>query len=368
MDFYRILLIIVIIILFIGVMMRLLNQRQKILQMNMTIEGMDTKSNDVAALTTRYKPVTIQNVSPSIQNLPLRELCIKSSYSSAWSGSYVSTDMIKLILSRGYRYLDIPIYYADDSNPYVFYSTDINTIDTLNAIPLDNVFKVIASSAFSNDSPNPSDPLFIELRVIADKTNSNYYAIANLIKSNFSNRLYVDANNRAILINDSTILKNIMGKVLFLANNTYNENFESNSPEFSFAMNCVLGVNPIQLKTYRQFKPLIKNKEVITKYKIVKYEMPPTTNITEYTTMMPEITESYNNHPIPNLFEVTYIHGIQNLLIPFYINNPMVFLYENFFNDQRAAFVPMANVFIYASYYFSEKKNAPRSKINYAFM
>ena len=157
MDFYRILLIIVILILFMCIMMQLLNQRQKILQMNLTIEGMGP-ADEVAALTNRYKSVTIQNVSPSIQNLPLRELCIKASYSSAWSGSYVSTDMIKLILSRGYRYLDIPIYYGDDSNPYVFYSTDSNTIDINSAIPLDNVFKTIAASAFSNDSPNPADP------------------------------------------------------------------------------------------------------------------------------------------------------------------------------------------------------------------
>jgi hypothetical protein len=46
----------------------------------------------------------------------------------------------------------------------------------------------------------------------------------------------------------------------------------------------------------------------------------------------------------------------------------MVLLYENFFNDQRAAFVPMANVLIYASNYFSEIKNAPKPKINYSFL
>ena len=367
MDFYRILLIIVILILFMCIMMKLLNQRQKILQMNQTIEGMGP-SNEVAALTNRYKSVTIQNVSPSIQNLPLRELCIKASYASAWSGSYVSTDMIKLILSRGYRYLDIPIYYGDDSNPYVFYSTDSNTIDINSAIPLDNVFKTIAASAFSNDSPNPADPLFIELRIIADTTNKTYDTIAQLIQSIFSQRLYLDTNNRAIVINGSTLLKNIMGKVIFLANVTYNENFESNSQAFAFAMNGVLGVNPMQLKTYRQFTPLKKKEEITTKYKIVKYEMPPTTNLTEYTTMIPEITESYKEYPIPNLFEATYRYGIQVLVVPFYVNSPMVLLYENFFNDQRAALVPMANVLGYASNYFSEIKNAPKSKINYAFM
>lgn len=367
MDFYRILLIVSILIIFMCMIMRLLNQRQKILQMKSTIEGMGP-ADEVAALTTRYKPVTIQNVSNTIQNLPLRELCIKSSYSSAWSSSYVSTDMIKLILSRGYRHLDIPIYYAADSNPYVFYSTDSNTVDTLSAIPLDNVFKTIAASAFSNDSPNPADPLFIELRVVADANNKTYDTIAQSIQSNFAQRLYVDANNRAILIDDSTILKNLMGKVVFIANATYNENFESKSQAFAFSMNGILGVAPLELKTYRQIKPLKPKEEPKSQYKITSYNMPPTTNIKKYTTLMPEITESYKDFPIPNLFEVTYRYGIQNVFVPFYANSPMILLYENFFNDQRSAFVPMANVLIYAGNYYSEIKNAPKSKINYFFM
>jgi len=348
--------------------MRLLNQRQKILQMNQTIEGMGGPADEVAALTTRYKPVTIQNVSNSIQDLPLRELCIKSSYSSVWSGSYVSTDMIKLILARGYRYLDIPIYYAPDSNPYVFYSKDSSNIHPLSAIPLDNVFKTIAASAFSNVSPNSADPLFIELRVIADANNKTYDTIAQSIQANFAQRLYVDTNNRAILIDDSIMLKNLMGKVIFIVNATYNENFESKSQAFAFSMNGILGVAPLELNTYRQIKPPEPKEEPQCQYKITSYNMPPTTNIKKYTTLMPEITESYKDYPIPNLFEVTCRYGIQNVFVPFYENSAMVLLYENFFNDQRSAFVPMANVLIYAGNYFSEIKHAPKSRINYAFI
>jgi hypothetical protein len=368
MDFYRMLIIVTIAILFACIMIILLNQRQKILQMNHVVEGMVTPADEVAALTTRYNPVTIQNVSPSIQKLPLRELCIKSSYSSAWSGSYNSTDMIKLILSRGYRYLDISIYYGDDSTPYLFYSTDSNTIDTNNTIPLDNAFKTIAASAFSNDSPNPSDPLFIELRIVPDSANKIYDSVAQLIKSNFVERLYLDSNNRAILIDHTTTLKNLMGKIILLMNVTNNENFQSNSQDFSFAMNGVLGINPFQLKTYRQFKPFNKKEKVITTYKIVNDNMPPTTNLKEYITMIPEITESYNDYPIPNLFEVVYKDGIQNLVVPFYTVSPMVLLYENFFNDQRAGFVPMAKVLGYANSYFSDMKNIPKPKINHSFL
>ena len=38
---------------------------------------------------------------------------------------------------------------------------------------------------FSNNSPNPFDPLFIELRIKPDINNNVYTAVANLIQSNF---------------------------------------------------------------------------------------------------------------------------------------------------------------------------------------
>jgi hypothetical protein len=199
MGFYKIVLIILVFILLIIVLSYLLQKRQTILQMTTAsnpIEGFAAQ-DEVNALNRKYNPVKIKNVISSIQKLPLREVCIKSSYSSAWSGTYISTDMIKLILSRGYRYLDIPIYYGNDSIPYVFYSSDTNMIDPNNTIPLDNVFKTIASSAFSNVCPNPGDPLFIELRITPDADGLIYEPIANLITSNFLQKMYVDKIGRA---------------------------------------------------------------------------------------------------------------------------------------------------------------------------
>ena len=117
MSFYKIVLIVLVFILLFIVLSYLLQKRQTILQMtsaSKTIEGLAAQ-DEVDALKRKYKPVKIKNVIYSIQKLPLREVCIKSSYSSSWSGTYISTDMINLILSRGYRYLDIPIYYGNDS-------------------------------------------------------------------------------------------------------------------------------------------------------------------------------------------------------------------------------------------------------------
>jgi hypothetical protein len=363
MEFYRILLMVLVIIIFAIVFTHLINQRNQITTITTkkaTIEGMGPQ-DEVSGLRSRYNPVKIVNTTKSVQNLPLRELCIKSSYSSACSGSYVSTDMIKLILSRGYRYLDIPIYYGTDSNPYVFYSTDGNTVDTNASIPLSNVLSVIASSAFSNNSPNPLDPLFIELRITPDVNNNIYNTVANLIQSNFQQRLYVDSQNRAILIDGSTPLNILMGKTIFVMNSTNNPNFASASQPFAFLMNAVLGENPFVLKKYDQIQ---QNYTIRTRYKVIRYDTPPTTNIRKHTTIMPDISESI---PIPNIYNAALHYGIQVIFVPFYTADPMIMLYEQTFDEEHSAFVPMAKILINAIYSL-KNKNPRTSQIPIGFL
>jgi hypothetical protein len=267
--------------------------------------------------------------------------------------------MIKLILSRGYRYLDIPIYYGNDSIPYVFYSSDTNMIDPNNTIPLDNVFKTIASSAFSNVCPNPGDPLFIELRITPDADGLIYEPIANLITSNFLQKMYVDTNNRAKIIYTNTLLSNLMGKIIFFINFANNENFSSKSQNLAFLMNGILNQQEFLFKSYRQINN--SNDTNNTSYSVINYSMPPSTNIDKHTTIMPETTESY---PIPNIHNVVLRYGCQNLLIPFYVNNPMITLYESVFDDQETAFIPMGNMLLNGVAYFTSK-NPKKSKIKY---
>lgn len=363
MEFYRILLIILVIIIFSIVFIRLINQRNQILAIttkSTVIEGMGA-ADEASGLGRRYKPVTIVNTQQSIQNLPLRELCIKASYSSTWSGSYMSTDMVKLILSRGYRYLDIPIYYGEDARPYSFYSTDSNTIDTNATLPLDTVFNVIASSAFSNNSPNSSDPLFIELRITPDKNNNVYDKVASLIQSNFQQTLYLDSQNRAVLIDGSTPLYALLGKTIFLINVTDNPNFASASQLFAFSMNAVLGENPFILKKYDQVK---KNYSMRTRYKVITYDTSPTTNISAYTTLMPEVTES---NAIPNIYNAVLHFGIQVVVVPFYTVDPMIMLYEQTFDEERSAFIPMAKMITNAIYHL-QNKNPRKSQMPFGFL
>jgi hypothetical protein len=105
--------------------------------MQPVVEGM-TPTDEVTALQKAASNVSITNIIPSRSKLPLREYCIKASYSSAFSGTYVSADMIKYVLRRGCRYLDIPIFYSTTDNiPYVAHITDSKAIDSAsdNKIP-----------------------------------------------------------------------------------------------------------------------------------------------------------------------------------------------------------------------------------------
>ena len=46
----------------------------------------------------------VQSIQDKFTNMPLHEYCIKSSYNSASSGNYMSTDMIQHVLKRGCRF------------------------------------------------------------------------------------------------------------------------------------------------------------------------------------------------------------------------------------------------------------------------
>ena len=51
----------------------------------------------------------IRSLEKKYSDLPLKEYCIKASYNSAVSGNYVNKNMLKHVLSRGCRFLDLEI-------------------------------------------------------------------------------------------------------------------------------------------------------------------------------------------------------------------------------------------------------------------
>ncbi len=154
----------------------------------------------------------LQGVNKTLDSLPIKEFCIKSSYGSATTGKYVHLDMVKHVLSRGCRLLDFDVFYAKDGDnfvPKVGFSSDVNNyfIESKNSLLLDDVFSTIAAHAFSQTSPNRTDPLFINIRI---KSNDSaiYSTVAKSIDAKLKSILYSGKVSR------DTPFKDLMNKQL----------------------------------------------------------------------------------------------------------------------------------------------------------
>ena len=77
---------------------------------NFNVHGLGTPNNEQDNLSNRLNniPISISSYSGTT-DLPLKEYCIKSSYNSAVSGDFVSQDMIKNVLARGCRFIDLDV-------------------------------------------------------------------------------------------------------------------------------------------------------------------------------------------------------------------------------------------------------------------
>jgi hypothetical protein len=183
--------------------------------------GIDATKYKVSEDSSSAKESGISTVVDAMLDKPLREFVIKSSYNTAVSGNFVTLDMVKYVIGRGCRFLDFELFYNSNTNDvFVAYSMDstYRTIQGDSSLSLVSVFTRVMGSAFNADSPNPNDPLFIQLRV---KTTSNkiFPAIADDINKVLKPKLYQGT------INNKTTLNELMGKVIIVMDKTINQNY-----------------------------------------------------------------------------------------------------------------------------------------------
>uniref|UniRef100_A0A6C0B6E3 Phosphatidylinositol-specific phospholipase C X domain-containing protein n=1 Tax=viral metagenome TaxID=1070528 RepID=A0A6C0B6E3_9ZZZZ len=179
-------------------------------------EAQDPKT-ETEVLRAKYDktPLSIKGGIPEkYVDLPIREFIVKSSYNSAISGLYASTDALKLTLERGCRFIDFEIFSRNDVE-YVSYSGDpeYKTMGTENVsknrLKLTDALNTAAGSAFSSPTPSTNDPLFILLR-IKDNTSPIYKRIAKHINTAFSERLFKGT------FNSGTPIGELQGRVVIL--------------------------------------------------------------------------------------------------------------------------------------------------------
>ena len=261
---------------------------------------------------------TITNFN-SQNNLPLKEYCIMSSRNTAKSGSYMNTEMIKYVLSRGCRLLDFEIYEFDGA-PYVAYSTDGNNqyIETKNKIVLDDALKTVAQFGFAAPCPNPNDPLFIQFRIRINKiTDKMYQIIATTIRDNLGQRM-------------------ISGKV------------SKWTPIFNLREKIVIILDR-ENQTSRIIPNIVGNShELPTDYYdnvLAQTPKPPIINADNLRTDIPRLTMAFANDGNPmQLNKLITRHGTQFICYNFSDNTSE---YETIFNDNGSAFVPFSQMIPY---------------------
>jgi hypothetical protein len=270
-------------------------------------------------------------------NLPLREYHIKASMDSAYDGSAISIDALTYTIAHGCRFLDFQIFSVENV-PVVAYSSNKNngTYESSNSLPLNDVLKTVSTSAFSTVAPNPNDPLFLFLRF--QTTNESIFPLVKkILEMNLNGTFYNSP------VNKGTILSKIIKKVVILVDNDYYLNLQK---------------TPNSLSAFqKEIAPYINAYCGTTEFPMIKYDSllnqgstspqihkdGVTTSVTKLQISIPDGVNPNN----PSLVHFIKDHGVQIVPYRFYLKDSELSNYEEFFKENKSAFVSMATALLH---------------------
>lgn len=350
MFLHKLLLIIIIILLF-YIYTRLIyhNQYIQVIHEPLTIlKSSDSEFGDIEKNASDIYINNLQSIPKESAVLPLREYCIKSSYNSAVTGSYINAQMVNHLLKRGCRLFDFEIFFINEDNkfiPVVGYTHDnkYNIIESKNTVPLNEIFNLIMMNAFSEISPNRTDPVFINLRIKSNDTGI-YSAIAKIIHSTIKPKIY---NGK---VSGDTILNELFDKIIIMVDKTIDRNYVKNAEcdhtdlhcyDFNNYINMESGSENVNLFHFssligQAYTPvLVKDDNVRTTVSNIRMAIPDKTPITSN----------------PEMKDYIVKYNCQIIAYMFYIIDNELNEYEEFFNTSRSSFVPLS----FALSYFTKK-------------
>ena len=364
MKTYQFYLLIITIIIFIYIIGRFIRRRRDISKITnkLHIEGLKNKekcknascaNNDIKKIEafgseeSEYKglvdsdPIQLVSLHKDFTQQPLKEYAIKGSYNTAITGNYVSNDMVKYVLTRGCRYLDLEVLFIDNK-PFVTYTDDnkYEIINTDNKILLDNVLTTIVSNAFTQPTPNYEDPLFIHFRL---KSNNNdiYKSVAKSIDSTLRGKLY---NKK---IDDKTKLSDVMGKVVIVMDKSINRKYAEDSKCDQTDNDCYNLPSYINLDSNSDTLYQNTYSDVLNEtYNIVNAtdKCDICTDVKRNRMVIPDKIDNTQN---PNTYELIGKHGCQIIMCRFYSKDNNLYKYEKLFNDNKGGVVPLTYVLDY---------------------
>jgi hypothetical protein len=343
---------------------------------------------------------------PNLSSLPICQYTVKSSYNSACSGSSgnISNEMLKYVLSRGCRFIDLEI--ANVSGvPYVV-SPNYNSvvsIDTTKIVPLSNILQTAVTYGITNSpgsAPNYSDPLFVHMRIHPDPSyNLIYQDIASSIQQNIGSNLYqhptiksgfvptvdiepfttnkpnkvvttnkptatptTNSTNNRIDIN-KTKMSDIMGKVIILLDNNYDPNWRTKSKCDSKKKNCYDLNNFVHIETGIETATINSPTTILNQSKIpinigndgissmnqnLQFIFPDSDMAILNQTKGSNASKTSN----PDFTNIMLNWSCNFITNCFYKQDNNLRAYEDFFNEQQTAIVP----FSYVKNYYTQQQ------------
>ncbi len=388
MNIFRKLLLVLIVVIFTIIIFKILKERTNIYskieseKMKRELEPftlapaerlkMDNSVKSVAIDPTKF-PNKINSVvnTTSVKDLSLNQFCIKGSYNSAYSGTYITPTMVQYVLSRGCRALDFEVYMDGEQRPIVGYSPDQSAINPSSKYVSNakfpyfkDILKTAIQSAFHStngtaySTPNKDDPLFVNIRLKTDEKNKKL--LFDLVQDDIRHlkQKYISYFYNGSVNPSSTQIKALKKKIVIIFDGNINP-----QRNMGHEVNMTLGTNDsslgvINITRYYQLFPnstqatpptITSDNQVMTGYtKNSDNETVPNTNI-PFKMVLPDNGKS--SQPNMNIFSAIQNYGCQMNMFQYYVNDLLLIQNEDIFNTYNGGIVPMAYCLSYTQNY-----------------
>jgi len=278
-----------------------------IAKVQLRIDGFNCK---VTSYTDALAEYNARNDDNNHRNYRLKDYFVKSSYNSAFTGNYMNTEMVKLLLNRGCRFLDFEVV---NSRGTLYVTEKSIASDRSKQITLGKALGVI------NRTLTKDDPVFINLR-LQNPSSITYNNLKSSLRSLHYELRYSDRP-----IDDTTRISEIQGKCIIIANYDIKDNSGKS------AVDIVANKSATGLCTYQN--SVIANLSATT----------------DAGTKRMTIVEP---NSISSLFDTSDI-SVRRLVLEFKVNfTPQRFYkrtgeltkYENIFNDMKCSYIAMKHI------------------------
>jgi hypothetical protein len=305
-----------------------------------------TPESELSTISSSDTSPKVSTTMLSNANMPLREYCIKASYNTAYTGTYMNANAIKYVLSRGCRFVDFEIYLIDKV-PYVGYSADTSSAKNItsgNNILLLDALKYVSLYGFSSPSPNMGDPLFVQFRIQtanAETGNTEIYKqIGMAINNTIRAKMYTGS------VSGDTPLNELMGKIVLIIDKRYAQNY-MNYPVCD--LDEYINEKCYNLRRYINMESGGDALRVYNNLNLLDQLTNPvfihddgiTSNVKSMQMAVPEQVSNAGN---PDIKELISDYGIQIAAYRFYVSDQNLEKYERLFSESFCAFVPFYKV------------------------